>query len=601
MILFLVSFLAGALTIVSPCILPVAPFVFSQAGQPLFRGVLPMLFGMVASFAGVATLSAVGGGWAVEANGAGRGIAIALMALFGWTLLSPRAAAVLSRPLVAAGERLSGRAGVAGSLLLGVATGLLWTPCAGPILGLVLTGAALHGASLQTTLLLAAYAAGAATSLTLALFAGGRLLAAMKRSLGIGERLRQGLGIAVLAGVGVIALGLDTGLLARLSYAGTSGVEQSLIDRFAPIASSAAPSAAPSAVAGASLAPEASGTGLVLADARRVYRSSLPVEGVLPSLDGATDWLNSKPLTKEQLHGKVVLIDFWTYSCINCIRTLPYLRAWAEKYRDQGLVVIGVHAPEFAFEKRIGNVQKALRDFAITYPVAVDNDFRIWRAFGNSYWPAFYIADATGRIRHHQFGEGEYGQTERVLQDLLAEAAGGQTAGEQAGEGGLVGPAGQGVEAPAALDEIRSGETYVGYRQAANFASPERDGIDRPQDYTVGALRLNRWGLSGNWTVGDEQARLNRAGGAIVYRFRARDLHLILGPAQDGRPVRFQVTIDGMAPGSDHGTDTDAEGCGTVSETRLHQLVRQAGAVRERTFEVRFLDPGVDAYAFTFG
>lgn len=591
MILFLVSFLAGALTIVSPCILPVVPFVFSRTGQPLFRSVLPMLFGMVASFAGVATLSAVGGGWAVEANGAGRAAAIALMAVFGWTLLSPRAAAMLSRPLVAAGNRLSGRAGVAGSLLLGVATGLLWTPCAGPILGLVLTGAALHGASLQTTLLLAAYAAGAATSLALAVLAGGRLLSAMKRSFGIGERLRQGLGFAVLAGVGVIALGLDAGLLARLSYAGTSGVEQSLIDRFAP-------AVAHDAMSGS---PEMSGTGLVLADARRVYRSSLPVEGVLPALDGATDWLNSKPLTTEELRGKVVLIDFWTYSCINCIRTLPYLRAWAEKYRDQGLVVVGVHAPEFAFEKRIGNVQKALRDFGITYPVAIDNDFRIWRAFGNSYWPAFYIADATGRIRHHQFGEGGYEQTERVIQDLLAEATGGRAAGGQVGEGGLVNPAGQGAQAPADLGEVRSGETYVGYRQAANFASPERDGIDRPQDYTVSALRLNRWGLSGNWTVRPEQARLNRAGGAIVYRFRARDLHLILGPAQGAKPVRFQVLVDGMAPGPDHGTDIDAEGNGTVSETRLYQLVRQAGAVRERTFELRFLDPGVDAYAFTFG
>ena len=586
MILFLVSFLAGALTIVSPCILPVVPFVFSRAGQPLLRGILPMLFGMVASFAAVATLSAVGGGWAVEANGAGRAMAIVLMAVFGWTLLSPRAAAVLSRPLVTAGNRLSGRAGVAGSLLLGVATGLLWTPCAGPILGLVLTGAALHGASLQTTLLLAAYAAGAATSLTFAILASGQLLAAMKQSLAVGERLRQGLGIAVLAGVGVIAFGLDTGLLARLSYAGTSGVEQSLIDRFAP-------AVAHDAVSGA---PEASGTGLALADARQVYRSGLPVEGVLPSLDGATDWLNSKPLTTEDLRGKIVLIDFWTYSCINCIRTLPYLRAWAEKYKDQGLVVVGVHAPEFAFEKRIGNVQKALRDFAIAYPVAIDNDFRIWRAFGNSYWPAFYIADATGRIRHHQFGEGAYEQTERVLQDLLAEAAGSRT-----GDGRLVNPAGQGAQAPADLEEVRSGETYVGYRQAANFVSPERDGIDRPQDYTVGALRLNRWGLAGNWTVGAEQAQLNRAGGAIVYRFRARDLHLILGPAQDGRLVRFQVTVDGMAPGPDHGTDTDAEGNGTISETRLYQLVRQAGVVRERTFEVRFLDPGVGAYAFTFG
>ncbi|CAO3425368.1 cytochrome c biogenesis protein DipZ [Azospirillum endophyticum] len=590
MILFLASFLAGALTIVSPCILPVVPFVFSRAGQPLFRNVLPMLLGMVASFAGVATLSAVGGGWAVEASSVGRGAAIAVMALFGWTLLSPRSASVLSRPLVAVGGWLSNRdgaagSGVGGSLLLGIATGLLWTPCAGPILGLVLTGAALQGASLQTTLLLVAYAAGAATSLALVLLAGGRVLRATKRLLGVGVRLRQGLGIAVLAGVGIIALGVDTGLLARLSYAGTTGIEQSVFARLpAAVSTVAATSASDTAAAG-----------------RPGYRSGLPVEGQLPPLDGAMGWLNSEPLAAEDLRGKVVLIDFWTYSCINCIRTLPYLRAWAEKYRDQGLVVIGVHAPEFAFEKRVGNVQKALRDFAITYPVAIDNDFRIWRAFGNSYWPAFYIADAAGRIRHHQFGEGGYEQTERVIQDLLAEAAGSRAAGLRTGDGGLVVPTGQGAQAAADLDEIRSGETYVGYRQAANFASPERGVVDRPQDYTVGTLRLNRWGISGNWTVGAEQARMNRTGGAIVYRFRARDLHLILGPTEDGRPVRFQVTIDGRPPGPDHGTDTDAEGNGTVSETRLYQLVRQAGAVRERTFELRFLDPGVDAYAFTFG
>jgi cytochrome c biogenesis protein CcdA/thiol-disulfide isomerase/thioredoxin len=589
MTLILVSFLAGALTIVSPCILPVVPFVFSRAGQPALRSVLPMLLGMVASFAGIATLSVVGGGLTVEANGIGRLAAIALMALFGLTLLSRNAAAVLSRPLVAIGNRLSHRAGTAapgigGSLLLGIATGFLWTPCAGPVLGLVLTGAALHGASPQSSLLLAAYAAGAATSLALAVFAGGGVLAVMKRTFGVGTRIRQGLGIAVIAGVGVIALGLDTRLLARLSYAGTTRIEQSLLDSF--------PSAATPFAEGSSGASTAPAAGSV----RSAFRSSLPVEGQLPSLEGATGWLNTQPLSGESLRGKVVLIDFWTYSCINCIRTFPYLRAWAEKYKDQGLVVVGVHAPEFAFEKRPENVKKALRDFSITFPVAIDNDFRIWRTFKNSYWPALYFADAEGRIRHHQFGEGGYERSERVIQELLAEAV-----GRRDGDDGLVSPDGQGAEAAADLAEVRSGETYVGYRQAANFASAERGGIDRPQDYTVGALRLNHWGLTGNWTVGAEQARINQPGGSIVYRFRARDLHLVLGPGRDGKTVRFQVTIDGKAPGPDHGTDTDAEGNGAVSGTRLYQLVRQRGAVRERTFEVRFLDSGVEAYAFTFG
>ncbi|MBP2296568.1 cytochrome c biogenesis protein DipZ [Azospirillum rugosum] len=583
MTLFLVSYLAGVLTILSPCILPIVPFVFSRAGQPAGRSVLPMLAGMVASFAGVATLAAVGGQWAVGANEVGRLAALALMAVFGWTLLSPRAAAVLSRPWLALGTRLSGRAGtrpatVGGSLLLGVATGFLWTPCAGPILGLVLTGAALQGANAQTTLFLAAYAAGAATSLALAVLAGGRILAAMKRSLGVGERVRKGLGAAVLAGVAAIALGVDTGLLARLSYAGTTGIEQSLLDQL--------PAAG---LTDRSMTMAAN-------DTSRPYRSSLPMEGRLPSLGGAVEWLNSGPLSAEQLRGKVVLVDFWTYSCINCIRTLPYLRAWAETYKDQGLVVIGVHTPEFAFEKKIANVKTAIRDFRITYPVAVDSDFTIWRAFGNSYWPALYFVDAEGRIRHHQFGEGGYERSERVIRDLLAEAAGRRSA-----DAGLVNPEAPGAQAAPDLADARSGETYIGYEKADGFASPEGVRPGRPQDYTIGTPRLNRWGLAGNWTVGAEQARLNRPGGAIVHRFSARDLHLVLGPGPDGKPVRFQVTVDGKAPGADHGADIGADGTGTVSETRLYQLVRQAGDVRERTFEIRFLDPGVDAYVFTFG
>ena len=588
MILFLIAYLAGALTIVSPCILPVLPFVLSRAGQPFTRSILPMLLGMIVTFAGVATLAAVGGSWAVHANEIGRYAAVALIAGFGVTLLSPRIAAVVTRPAVALGSRLSqqasGKKGSVGtSFLLGVATGLLWAPCAGPILGLVLTGAALQGANVQTTLLLTAYAAGAATSLAMAVLAGEKVFAAMKRSLGIGERLRQALGIAVLAGVTAIALGLDTGLLSRLSYASSTRIEQSLLDRLHNASDTAGK-------------PSGSAMQLAANDARKGYQSDLPVLGRFVSLDGAVEWLNSKPLSAEELRGKVVLVDFWTYSCINCIRTIPYVRAWAEKYRDQGLVVIGVHSPEFAFEKRVDNVRQAIDKFQIGYPVAIDNDFKIWRSFANNYWPAHYFIDAKGQIRHTQFGEGDYEQSERVIQDLLAEAAGSKKV-----DAATVTLDAKGAEAAPDLAQLQSGESYIGYLRAANFISPEGVGADVARDYTVGKPDLNEWGLTGKWTVGGEQASLDQAGGGITYRFSARDLHLVLGPGADGKKIRFQVKVDGVAPGADHGSDIDAEGNGTVSETRLYQLVRQSGEVRERTFEIRFLDPGVEAFVFTFG
>ncbi len=588
MILFLIAYLAGALTIVSPCILPVLPFVLSRAGQPFTRSILPMLLGMIVTFAGVATLAAVGGSWAVHANEIGRYAAVALIAGFGVTLLSPRIAAVVTRPAVAVGSRLSqqasGKKGSVGtSFLLGVATGLLWAPCAGPILGLVLTGAALQGANVQTTLLLTAYAAGAASSLAMAVLAGEKVFAAMKRSLGIGERLRQALGIAVLAGVTAIALGLDTGLLSRLSYASSTRIEQSLLDRLHNASDTAGK-------------PSGSAMQLAANDVRKGYQSDLPVLGRFVSLDGAVEWLNSKPLSAEELRGKVVLVDFWTYSCINCIRTIPYVRAWAEKYRDQGLVVIGVHSPEFAFEKRVDNVRQAIDKFQIGYPVAIDNDFKIWRSFANNYWPAHYFIDAKGQIRHTQFGEGDYEQSERVIQDLLAEAAGSKKV-----DAATVTLDAKGAEAAPDLAQLQSGESYIGYLRAANFISPEGVGADVARDYTVGKPDLNEWGLTGKWTVGGEQASLDQAGGGITYRFSARDLHLVLGPGADGKKIRFQVKVDGVAPGADHGSDIDAEGNGTVSETRLYQLMRQSGEVRERTFEIRFLDPGVEAFVFTFG
>jgi cytochrome c biogenesis protein CcdA/thiol-disulfide isomerase/thioredoxin len=574
MILFVLVYLGGVLTIVSPCILPVLPFVFARADRPFVRSGLPLLIGMAATFALVASLAAVGGGWAVSANQYGRGVALALLALFGITLLVPAVAARLMQPLVALGGRLSRAAdgtgattesSVGSSLVLGAATGLLWAPCAGPVLGLILTGAALQGPSARTSLLLLAFAAGSATSLALALLVGGRVFAALKRSLGLGEWIRRAAGAAILAAVAAIALGVDTGFLTRVSLSGTSSLEQRLLDAFHPAAAAA------------------------------VGPDELTVEGTMPPLSGAVEWLNSSPLTAEGLRGKVVLVDFWTYSCINCLRAIPYVRAWAEKYAAQGLVVIGVHAPEFAFEKSISNVRKAVSDLTIAYPVAIDNDYAIWRAFKNEYWPAHYFIDATGRIRHHHFGEGDYDGSERVIQQLLKEAGTTMTKTE------LVSVRGTGAQAEPDLEDALSPETYIGYGRAEHFVSPGGAVRDRRHSYAAGTPRLNEWGLSGFWTIRDEDARLDEKDGRIVYRFHARDLHLVLGPSVPGRTVKFRVTIDGAAPGVNHGTDVDADGNGVVNEQRLYQLIRQTGVVGDRTFEIRFLTPGVQVYAFTFG
>jgi cytochrome c biogenesis protein CcdA/thiol-disulfide isomerase/thioredoxin len=583
MILFVLAYLGGVLTIVSPCILPVLPFVFARAERPFVSSGLPLLTGMAATLAAVATLASVGGGWAVEANDYGRLAALVLLSLFGITLLFPALSDHMTRPLVALGARLSqsadqqtagGGSSILPSLLLGVATGLLWAPCAGPVLGLILTGAALQGASIQTSLLLVSYAAGAATSLALALLAGRRVFTAMKKSLGIGQWVRRGLGAAVLAAVVVIGFGLDTGFLARVSAASTASLEQGLLDRFHPPTNQHPPGQAMRA---------AGQTG------------TLPVEDEAPELTGAVGWLNSPPLTTETLKGKVVLVDFWTYSCINCLRSIPYIRAWAEKYKDQGLVVIGVHAPEFAFERNIDNVKKAVADLHIGYPVAIDNEYEIWRAFGNQYWPAHYFIDAQGRIRYHHFGEGDYDQSEHVIQQLLAEAGHGNVPAT------VVAVQATGAEAAADASDAKSPETYIGFNRAENFVSPGGAVRSEPHGYAAGDLRLNEWGLSGEWTIGGESAVLDQKDGSIVYRFHARDLHLVLGPAAESGPIRFRVTIDDAAPGASHGTDIAADGQGVVTGQRLYQLVRQSGEIADHTFEIRFLDPGVQAYAFTFG
>jgi thiol-disulfide isomerase/thioredoxin len=322
----------------------------------------------------------------------------------------------------------------------------------------------------------------------------------------------------------------------------------------------------------------------------------LPVEGELPSFDGATGWLNSPPLTPADLRGKVVLAGFWTYTCINWLRQLPYLRAWAGKYADHGLAVVGVHTPEFPFEANADNVSRAVREMRIGYPVALDSDYAVWSAFGNHYWPALYFADASGQIRHHHFGEGEYQRLEMVIQQLLAES-GSTGAGHD-----LVSVNGRGAEAAADWASLRSPENYTGYERTENFASPGGAVPGKRHAYTAPAeLRLNHWALSGDWTLEEQAATLNEAGGRIAYRFHARDLHLVMGPAAAGAPVRFRVLIDGRPPGAAHGVDVDGPGTGTVAEPRLYQLIRQGGPISDRTFEITFLDPGAQAYAFTFG
>jgi thiol-disulfide isomerase/thioredoxin len=347
---------------------------------------------------------------------------------------------------------------------------------------------------------------------------------------------------------------------------------------------------------------EPSGWKTLLTRANQLVRSAthpaaqLPVEGAMPSLDSATGWLNSPPLTAADLRGRVVLVQFWTYTCINWLRTLPYVRAWANRYADQGLVVLGVHTPEFDFEHDLDNVRRAATDLQVDYPIAIDNDYAVWSAFDNHYWPALYFVDAQGQIRHHRFGEGDYEQSEMIVQQLLAEAGSGGTDQE------LTSVDAGGVEAAADWASLRSPENYLGYERTDNFVSPNGSILDTSYAYAAPPrLRLNHWALSGDWTVRRQVIVLNQAGGRIVYRFQARDLHLVMAPPAPEASVRFRVRLDEQPPGAAHGTDIDDQGNGTLTEPRLYQLVRQPGPVGEGTFEISFLDPGVHAYAFTFG
>lgn len=575
MALFILSYLAGVLTIISPCILPIVPFVLARANQPFIRGGLPLLLGLAVAFAAVASLAAVAGGWAVEANRFGRAAALMLMAIFGLSLILPSLAHRMTAPLVTAGSRLAawaqgGHSTVYASLALGVATGLLWTPCAGPVLGLILSGAALSGPGLRTSALLLAYALGATTSLAAAMFVSRQILARVRPSLRLVEHARQITGVAVVAGAAALGFGLDGSILQRLSVAQTYATENALVQALAK------------------------SPGRLMGQAEAATPNA--ISGPLGTLLDQPNWINAAPLRAEDLRGKVVVVNFWTYSCINCLRSLPHVKAWAEAYRKEGLVVVGVHAPEFAFERNPDNVARAVASLGVQHPVVLDNDFRIWRAFHNGGWPAIYVIGPDGHIHHQTVGEGRYDQTERAIRRLLTETNG--TGNSDTNQS----VSGQGTQKEADWANLRSSETYLGSDKAERFASPGSLAGGSPGVYRhPAALAPNFWSLSGNWTIGPEFAALNAAGGTIRYRFHARDLHLVLVPNTDKQPVRFRIRIDGTAPGASHGSDVDAEGFGLVRDGRLYQLARQAGPVMERTLEIEFLDPGIRAYAFTFG
>ncbi len=576
MILWILAYLGGLLTILSPCILPVLPFVFTRADQPFRRSGLPLLLGMAFTFTFFGALAIVGGQWVSTANEWGRWFALALLTFFGLSLIFPQALEKLMAPLGRIGGKIgpgsNDRSSFSKSFVLGMATGLLWAPCAGPILGLILTGAAVQGSAGRSAGLLLAYALGAGTSLMLALAAGGKLLGSLKKSLKAERWIKGGLGVAVLLGVVAIAFHWDRGLLTRVSRVQTESVEQSLIQKFQP-------------------------------DQAGQSESGFAGLSQIPDLSGAIGWLNSPPLKPDDLKGKVVVVDFWTYSCINCLRSLPHVRAWAETYSSKGLVVIGIHSPEFAFEKVPANVEKAVRDLGIHYPVAIDSDHVIWNRFNNQYWPAHYIFDRKGKLREQHFGEGDYEKSEELIRRLLAEGGPGPSAGQSDRRldrrsdrpsdktKGVTSrdPNVLGVESPSLKTQVASPETYIGSARSENQVRGSRP------------LALNQWRLSGGWKQGEEQATLVKPHGTISYRFHARDLHLVLGPDHPGTKVRFRVKIDGHEPGKDHGVDTDEHGLGVVRENRLYQLVRLKERVRDHDFEIEFLDPEVQAFAFTFG
>jgi cytochrome c biogenesis protein CcdA/thiol-disulfide isomerase/thioredoxin len=561
MILIGITYLAGVLTILSPCILPVLPFVFSRAQKSFLKSGLPLLVGMSLTFTLFSALAVAGGEWISQASEYGRIIAMTLLGVFGLSLVFPSLSEKMLTPLTRLGAKIGqGSSGdsVQGSVLVGIGTGLLWAPCAGPILGLVLTGAAAQGDLSKSILLLVSYSLGAATSLGLALVAGNRFLGRLKKFLGVDQIVKKVLGVAVLLGVAAIALNLDRTILTQISKLETTSLENKLLSLI------------------------------------QTENTEEAIRGPLPELAGATAWINTQPLAKSDLKGKVVLIDFWTYSCINCLRTLPYVKTWYEKYKADGLVVVGIHSPEFAFEKSLTNVQAAVTDLGITYPVALDNDYEIWHAFSNRYWPAHYFVDRNGEIRAHHFGEGNYDESENTIRELLAEN------GHTLSADDSIQIQKSKISALPLSSGSRSPETYLGFDRAENFVSLTEKINDVSVDYLAAStLKPNQWTIQGQWVISEEKISLKKPKGKIKFQFLGKGLHLVLGSA---KPVRFKVLLDGKAPGENHGLDIDKNGFGKVDSQRLYQLIQQKSDVNtDHLFEIEFLDEDVDAYAFTFG
>lgn len=627
MALLILAYLGGVLTLLSPCILPVLPFIFTRNRQSFWQGTFPLLLGMALTFTVVALLATAGGAWAIHANIYGRFIALLALGLLGLSLCWPSLSHKIMSPLVQLGDKLHNRLQnnlyllthpFLLSFLIGVATGLLWTPCAGPILGLVLTSTIAQGISPFLFLLLFIYALGATSSLALILYASKRLSKVIKQTSRAEVWLQRILGIAIVLCVFIIMLGLERKPLAEFTFNMTSKWEQILLHRYYPDPEIPGNSQEPHARgeicdaekvaleqitsrSGRSIPFQWSGfqdlADLLKPENANASDSASTQPTDLPDLSGIEAWINTSPLTAAQLKGKVVLIDFWTYSCINCLRSLPYVRAWQKKYKDQGLVVIGVHTPEFAFEKNHSNVARAVEDLDIIYPVALDDNYTLWKELNNRYWPAHYFFDATGKLRHTHFGEGGYVQSEQVIQSLLAQRNGKMPTADMV----KIHPHGK-QAAPS--NEQHSAETYLGYgfRDSPQFVSIGGVVKDDDQEYSIAKkLRVNDWGLVGHWHINKEYAALLRPNGRIVYRFYARDLHLVAGPSLKNQSIRFRVTLDGAPPGKDHGADVNAQGEGHITEYRLYQLIRQEGNIRPRLFEIEFLDPSVQAFSFTFG
>ena len=587
MLLIALSYFAGVLTLFSPCILPVLPFVFARSESSFVKGTLPILAGMSVTFTAVSALALLGGTWISTVSNLGRTAALVMMTFFGLSMIFPKLMDIVFSPLSKWGERIGrnrANASVSSSFIIGVSTGLLWAPCAGPILGLVLTTASTQKDIAGSASLLFAYSLGAATALGAALAAGGKFFKSLKKSLGVQKYVKTTLGVLVLLGVAMIALKLDQTLLTKLSKIDTTKWETRLLEY-------------------SNNQPTQGSTSDMKLAADRLTAEN---EGPMPELDGAGPWLNSKPLTLADLKGKVVLIDFWTYSCINCLRTLPFVKTWAEKYQKDGLVVIGVHTPEFGFEKEIPNVTKALKDLGIGYPVAIDNEFKVWNAFHNQYWPAHYFIDRKGMIRKHHFGEGNYEESEATIRKLLAETSE-LPAVAIHGSGHVLNSSdavafSNGIGASPAATDIKSLETYIGYSRAEHLKVEPEVVHNKAAIYSPPAsLGLNDWSLKGKWIVKNENAVSQASGSKISFRFHARDLHLVLGA--NGNQIRFRVRLDGKVPGENHGVDTATNGEGMVQANRLYQLIRQTpiSAAQDHTFEIEFLDPGVEAFAFTFG